>query len=150
MPGDSSAQNFFAHYSIQGEPHKRSYMKQVVKGSDKYTFIAVDACLAPGPKRPYNFIGVLSSNETKHIVALADEARQMGSTQTIWFGHYPSSCVASMGNTSLGQLIGRYREGLVYLSGHLHTLGGLVPRMYALQPDGFLELELADWKKGRM
>lgn len=38
----------------------------------------------------------------------------------------------------------------MYLCGHLHTLGGLVPHMYGLQKEGFLELELADWKKNRM
>lgn len=38
---------------------------------------------------------------------------------------------------------------VVYLCGHLHTLGGLVPQMYTMQNEGFAELELADWKDGR-
>lgn len=38
---------------------------------------------------------------------------------------------------------------IVYLCGHLHTLGGLVPQMYTMQSEGFAELELADWKDGR-
>jgi len=39
---------------------------------------------------------------------------------------------------------------IVYLCGHLHTLGGLVPQMYTIQNEGFAELELADWKDGRV
>lgn len=44
---------------------------------------------------------------------------------------------------------GQYKESMVYLCGHLHTLGGTVPDMYTLQQEGFLELELADWKDNR-
>jgi hypothetical protein len=39
---------------------------------------------------------------------------------------------------------------VAYLCGHLHTLGGLVPQMYTIQNEGFVELELADWKDERM
>lgn len=45
---------------------------------------------------------------------------------------------------------GRYRKSMVYLCGHYHMLGGMVPNMYTLQKAGFLELELADWKDNRM
>lgn len=41
-------------------------------------------------------------------------------------------------------------SGVVYLCGHLHSLGGLVPAMYTRQRTGLLELELEDWKDGRM
>lgn len=151
MPGESSSMNFFRNYSVQGSQHKRSYLRQVEKGGVKYSFIAVDACLEPGPKRPFNFIGVLSLNDTKHIAGLAKKARQNGGNHTIWFGHYPTSCIVSMetGSWGLRRLIGQYDEGLAYLCGHLHKLGGMVPRMYTLQHDGFLELELGDWKANR-
>lgn len=151
MPGDRSPQNFFQQYSVQGGVHKRSYMKQVQKGDEKYTFIAVDACLEPGPKRPFNFIGLLSQNDTAHIVSLAEQARRSGGNYTIWFGHYPTSCIVTMdtGSWGLRQLIGEYEEGIAYLCGHLHTLAGMVPHMYTLQRDGFLELELGDWKTNR-
>ena len=39
--------------------------------------------------------------------------------------------------------------GLVYLSGHLHTLGGLAPALYTLHRTGTPELELGDWKENR-
>lgn len=44
----------------------------------------------------------------------------------------------------------KIRHGSVYLCGHLHTMGGLVPNMYAYQQSGYLELELADWKDSRL
>lgn len=127
-------------------------MKQIDKGGERYSFIAVDACLEPGPKRPFNFIGVLSFNDTKHIVELANEARRNGGNHTFWFGHYPTSCIVTMETGSYGvrKLIGHYPEGVVYMCGHLHRLGGMVKRMYTLQNEGFLELELGDWKLSRM
>ncbi len=33
-----------------------------------------------------------------------------------------------------------------YLCGHFHTVGGLIQQMYSTQPNGYLEIELADWK----
>ena len=41
------------------------------------------------------------------------------------------------------------RQGIAYLCGHLHTLGGLVPSMYARPVEGHLELEAGDWKENR-
>lgn len=38
---------------------------------------------------------------------------------------------------------------LVYLCGHFHTLGGLMPVLHTRHPDGTLELELGDWKTSR-
>lgn len=154
VPGDASAQNFFREFSVQGAAHPRSYMRTVhgVAGPERYTFIAVDACLDPGPKRPFNFIGVLSAKDTDDIERLAQEARLAGSSYTIWFGHYPTSCVVSMGAGSWGlrRVIGAHEESMVYMCGHLHRLGGLVPQMYTLQSEwGFLELELGDWKANR-
>ncbi|GFS22928.1 transmembrane protein 62 [Elysia marginata] len=43
-----------------------------------------------------------------------------------------------------------YRGSIMYLCGHLHTLGDLVPRMYAKHKTGQLELELGDWKDNRV
>lgn len=151
MPGSQSETHYFNQYAVQGEKNPRAYMKQILKGNEKYTFIAVDACLEPGPKRPFNFIGVLTEEDTNHLKKLADEARRNGGNYTIWFGHYPTSCIITAGTGSYGlrKLIGGYDESFAYLCGHLHNFGGTVPRMFALQQDGFLELELGDWKKFR-
>lgn len=152
VAGSRSDSDLFIQYSVQGKENPRAYMKQVQKGTEKYTFIAVDACLKPeGPKRPFNFIGVLSQNDTNYLRHLANEARKNGGNYTIWFGHYPTSCIITgeAGSHGLRRLIGDYDESYAYLCGHLHNFGGSVPRMFTLQQDGFLELELGDWKKFR-
>lgn len=115
-----------------------------------YTYIAVDACLEPGPKRPFNFVGVLDEVEVDEINGLMEKTRATGTNYTIWFGHFPTSCILSPNEINVRDLIGQLDSGLVYLCGHLHTLGGLVPRMYSLQKAGFMELELGDWKDNRM
>lgn len=71
---------------------------------------------------------------------------QSKSSPIIWFGHYPSSFIVSKPK-SIRPLM---KRGTAYLSGHLHTAGHFVPQMYTRQREGFLELELADWKKERV
>lgn len=142
----------FKRFSIQGPKHKRSYMELVKDPSgDLYSFIAVDASLEPGPKRPYNFIGVLTQDDSDQIQHLVDEARRAGANYTIWFGHYPTTCVVTKNkeNRSLRRIIKDHNTSLAYLCGHLHSLAGLVPKMYALQEESFLELEVADFKNHR-
>lgn len=100
-------------------------MKQIRGNSGElYTFIAVDACLEPGPKRPFNFVGILSKTDTEHIEHLVEESRANGGNYTVWFGHYPTSCIVSnAGKWNLRRFIGQHNEGMVYMCGHLHTLG---------------------------
>lgn len=152
MASDDAPENYYRKYSVQGNEHKRSYMHQVRgNGGELYTFIAVDACLNPGPKRPFNFIGILTKNDTTSIDHLMQKTKESGGHYTVWFGHYPTSCVITMdaGDWDLRRAIGKNDDGMVYLCGHLHTLGGMVPHMYSLQKSGYLELELADWKTTR-
>ena len=125
-------------------------MYQTKIGFEKYSFIAVDACLKPGPRRPFNFIGALDDNEISKIYKYLNHSRDSNADYIIWFGHYPTSCIMTTNDGGLRSIIGQYNESLMYLCGHFHTLGGTVPNMYSLQQAGFLELELADWKDGRM
>ncbi|KAJ9593699.1 hypothetical protein L9F63_014747 [Diploptera punctata] len=125
-------------------------MYQVRKGGELYSFIGVDACLEPGPRRPFNFVGVLSRSEMEHVKRLSDDAKRKGTNFTIWFGHYPTSCILAPGPGGVRSLIGQYAESMAYVCGHYHTLGGTVPNMYTLQQAGFLELELGDWKDNRL
>lgn len=152
VPGRNSSKNFFTKYSIQGKRNQKSYMYQKKVGNEKYTFIAVDACLDPGPKRPHNFIGLLKKEDTDMLTDFAEKSKASGGNYTIWFGHYPSSCILAPGAGPRGVrgVIGAVPEGYVYLCGHLHTFGGMVPNMYTLHKEGFLELELGDWKNNRM
>ena len=38
---------------------------------------------------------------------------------------------------------------MVFFSGHIHSLLGLAPEIYTKQLDGYLDLELTDWKDSR-
>ncbi|XP_014599513.1 PREDICTED: transmembrane protein 62-like [Polistes canadensis] len=145
-----SKNNYYSNYSIQGKKYPRSYMHKVTVGSETYSFIAIDACLKPGPKRPFNFVGVLDKQELRKIEELVNVSNYNNADYIIWFGHYPTSCILSQSKTNIRNIIGRYKESMVYLCGHYHTLGGTVPNMYTKQQAGFLELELADWKDNRM
>lgn len=145
-----SKQNFYSNFSIQGKKHARSYLYQITKNNIKYSFIGIDACLDPGPKRPFNFVGILDEKEVNYISSLTDKIKNDGTNYTIWFGHFPTSCILTYGGKSIRDMIGEDKNGLAYLCGHLHKLGGLVPNMYTLQKAGFLELELGDWKDNRM
>jgi hypothetical protein len=119
-------------------------MYTLTKESEKYSFIAVDACLEPGPRRPFNFIGSITDDQFELLQKLEQESRR--SNGTVWFGHYPTSCIVSP-NPGIRHLM---RSGVAYLCGHLHTLGNLVKNMYTVQKTGILELELGDWKDNRM
>lgn len=143
-----SKENYYQNYSIQGKTYPRSYYYQV-KRDETYSFIGMDACLEPGPRRPFNFVGMLNRAEILAIKKMVEEIEANGSNYTIWFGHFPTSCILTE-NGGVRELIASHEKGLAYLCGHLHQLGGIVPKMYTLQHAGFLELELGDWKDNRM
>ncbi|KAG5862870.1 hypothetical protein JTB14_023940 [Gonioctena quinquepunctata] len=146
----NSKQNFFTNYSMQGKNHPRSYMYQIRKRNNLYTFIGIDACLEPGPRRPFNFVGILDDVEVDEIYSLIEKTEASPNNYTIFFGHFPTSCILTPGSENVRDMIGKHKKGLVYVCGHLHKLGGLVPKMYTLQKAGFLELELGDWKDNRV
>lgn len=125
-------------------------MYQVRKGDELYSFVGIDACLEPGPRRPFNFIGMLDDVEVHEIESILNKLEETGSNHTIWFGHFPTSCIISPSEGGVRGLIERDKQGVVYVCGHLHRLGGLVPKMYTLQKEGYLELELGDWKDNRV
>ncbi|XP_023024648.2 transmembrane protein 62 isoform X1 [Leptinotarsa decemlineata] len=145
-----SKQNFFTNYSIQGKKNPRSYRYQMRKRNNLYTFIGIDACLEPGPRRPFNFVGILDDLEVNELNSLIQQTENSPNNYTVFFGHFPTSCIITPGHESVRDMIGKHKEGMVYVCGHLHRLGGLVPKMYTLQKAGFLELELGDWKDNRV
>lgn len=145
-----SRENYFANFSIQGKANPRSYLYQLEKNGDVYSFIAVDACSQPGPRRPFNFVGMLDDVELTVINNMVKQIESSNSKYTIWFGHFPTSCILSQEPGGIRSLIREHDHSLAYLCGHLHTLGGAIPEMYTLQHGGFLELELGDWKDNRM
>ncbi len=150
----------FSEYSMSWKNHKsQSYCYTHKTPFGIYNFIAVDVCPDPGPKRPYNFFGVLhlvivchGSHLTVVIqVLLQDDLvglktlAQKPANHTIWFTHFPSS-VISTDHHALRQLMS---TSIAHVCGHLHTLGGLMPHMYGKHPSGHLELELGDFRNSR-
>ncbi|XP_025020778.1 transmembrane protein 62 isoform X1 [Python bivittatus] len=141
IPSLESVRNYYRKYSAWQKDGSFHYVHSTPFG--KYSFICVDASLSPGPKRPYNFYGILNANKMEELSALISESH--ASNHTILFGHYPTSSIIS---ASPGIRVAM-RFALVYLCGHFHTLNGLMPVLHTRHPDGTLELELGDWMENR-
>jgi len=131
-----SDNNYYRIYSVQGRHHKRHYVYTINDGSDTYSFVGVDACLEPGPNRPFNTIGLLHKEDIDSLRDLKKKTAQ--DNMTIWFGHYPTRAINGP-QLGLSSLING-----PYLSGHVH-----MPNLYAYQSPGFLDIELADWRAKR-
>jgi len=69
-------------------------MYNVNTGLETFSFIAIDACLKPGPKRPFNFIGFLDQDEINRIQQLVNRSKE-NAAHAIMFGHYPTSSIIS-------------------------------------------------------
>ncbi|CAH0714521.1 unnamed protein product, partial [Brenthis ino] len=149
----NSPENYFKHYSVQGGVNPKSYVHIIDHNGVKIAFLGIDACPEPGLRRPFNFIGILDNQEQENIRKLKIEA-ETNADHVIWFGHYPTSCILALANDSrkldLRELIGSFGGSQVYVCGHLHSMGGLIKRMYTKHKKGYLELELGDWKDNRM
>ncbi|XP_038597461.1 transmembrane protein 62 isoform X3 [Tachyglossus aculeatus] len=128
-------------YSVLRQDGAFHYIHSTSFGN--YSFICVDATPSPGPKRPYNFFGILNENQMAELSALATESHR--SNQTVWFGHYPTSTIISP-SPGIRTIM---RSATAYLCGHLHTLGGLMPVLHSQHSQGTLELELGDWMDNR-
>ncbi|KAM3851808.1 transmembrane protein 62-like [Vipera latastei] len=141
IPSLENVRNYYRKYSAWQKDGSFHYVHRTPFG--KYSFTCVDASLDPGPKRPYNFYGMLNANKMAELSALISESHD--SNHTILFGHYPTSSIISVSPGIRTAM----RFALVYLCGHFHTLGGLMPVLHTRHPDGTLELELGDWKDNR-
>ncbi|KAM3594319.1 uncharacterized protein V6R79_005738 [Siganus canaliculatus] len=136
-----SVNNYYRKYSANQKVGSFHYVHKTPFGN--YSFVCVDATLTPGPKRPYNFFGIL--NQTQMDLLDTFRAESLKSNQSIWFGHYTTSTVVSP-SPGVRDLM---RSAVAYLCGHLHTLGGLMPVLHSRHPQGTLELELGDWMDNR-
>uniref|UniRef100_A0A8C6DBQ4 Transmembrane protein 62 n=1 Tax=Moschus moschiferus TaxID=68415 RepID=A0A8C6DBQ4_MOSMO len=120
IPSLESVENYYRKYSAVRRDGSFHYVHSTPFGN--YSFISLDATLNPGPKRPFNFFGILDQKQMEALLLLAKESS--------WSNH--SICSAT-----------------AYLCGHLHTLGGLMPVLHTRHFQGTLELELGDWKDNR-
>lgn len=90
----NSDNNYYRKYSIQGPEHPRSYFYvHKMNNSEKIGFLGVDSCLEVGTKRPFNFVGQLTSVEMESIHSFLDESRSVNVNYLLWFGHYPTSTI---------------------------------------------------------
>ncbi|XP_005799357.1 transmembrane protein 62 [Xiphophorus maculatus] len=136
-----SVNNYYRKYSANQKVGSFHYVHTTPFGN--YSFVCVDATLTPGPKRPYNFFGIL--NQTQMDLLNKFRAESLTSNQSIWFGHYTTSTIVSPSPGVRDTM----RSAVAYLCGHLHTLGGLMPVLHSRHPHGTLELELGDWMDNR-
>jgi hypothetical protein len=81
-------------------------MYNVNVGSENYSFIAIDACLKPGPRRPFNFVGILDQQEINKIEQLISQSKDSNVNYAIAFGHYPTSCILSQSDTNIRNILG--------------------------------------------
>ncbi|CAF0776147.1 unnamed protein product [Adineta steineri] len=138
-PNPESDQSFYRIYSNQGPLHKGSYQYTIkTNDNDTYSFVGLDMCPRPGAGRPFNFLGIIPTDEMNNIKDLSQQTKT--SNTTIFFGHYPLAFTYSKGLMEL------MAHGIVYLNGHLHSG---IKHLYARHSDGLLELELGDWKDNR-
>ncbi|XP_023414511.2 transmembrane protein 62 isoform X1 [Loxodonta africana] len=141
IPSLESVENYYRKYSAVHKDGSFHYVHRTPFGN--YSFICVDATLSPGPKRPYNFFGILNEKQMEELLLLAKESSW--SNHTIWFGHFTTSTILS----SSPGIRSIMSSATAYLCGHLHTLGGLMPVLHTRHFQGTLELEVGDWKDNR-
>ncbi|XP_021551015.2 transmembrane protein 62 isoform X1 [Neomonachus schauinslandi] len=141
IPSLESVENYYRKYSAVRRDGSFHYVHSTPFGN--YSFISLDATPNPGPKRPYNFFGILDEKRMEELLLLAKESSR--SNHSIWFGHYTTSTILSP-SPGIRSIMS---SATAYLCGHLHTLGGLMPVLHTRHLQGTLELEVGDWKDNR-
>nr|XP_055172791.1 transmembrane protein 62 isoform X1 [Nyctereutes procyonoides] len=141
IPSLESIENYYRKYSAVRRDGSFHYVHSTPFGN--YSFISLDATPNPGPKRPYNFFGILDEKRMEELLLLAKESSR--SNHSIWFGHYTTSTILSP-SPGIRSIMS---SATAYLCGHLHTLGGLMPVLHTRHLQGTLELEVGDWKDNR-
>ncbi|CAH8841243.1 unnamed protein product [Trichobilharzia szidati] len=144
VPSSGHSGDYFSEYGVSGKPPKKSYIFKLLKPYGQYSFVSIDMSFEPGVKWPLNFFGYVNLDVKEQFLESVSKAK--GSNQTFIFGHYPTSTVVSQ-DLDFRSFIGA--NAFAYLCGHLHTLFGMTKRMYVLQPQGFWEWELGDWRSNR-
>ncbi|XP_033707456.1 transmembrane protein 62 isoform X6 [Tursiops truncatus] len=141
IPSLESVENYYRKYSAVRRDGSFHYVHSTPFGN--YSFISLDATVNPGPKRPFNFFGILDQKQMEDLSLLAKESSR--SNHSIWFGHFTTSTILSP-SPGIRSIMS---SATAYLCGHLHTLGGLMPVLHTRHFQGTLELEVGDWKDNR-
>lgn len=84
-------------------------MYNINTGLETFSFIAIDACLKPGPKRPFNFIGILDEDEINRIQQLVNLSKESNAAHVVVFGHYPTSSIITQSDTNIRSILGKIK-----------------------------------------
>lgn len=103
VPDLDHKKNLFRTYSGQGETNPSSYKYTHKLKFGEYSFIAMDATPNPGPRRPFNFIGILREKQINLLNKMSLESSS--SNMTFWFGHYPTSLIITEDGSNIRQLM---------------------------------------------
>ena len=68
-------EDFYQHFGIM-KKESRMYWKSVKYNNVTYGFVAMDATLVPGPKRPFNFFGSLDAIQLENFEFILSEAQK--------------------------------------------------------------------------
>eukprot|EP00795_Rhopilema_esculentum_P003471 gene3471-1852_t len=159
-----SPNNFYRKFGSSGRLFGNSSSFQFVLKLPfgKYSFNGIDLAPEPGPRRPFNFFGVVSQQDIDKIAAIGESSKRCN--MSFWFGHYPLSVInaPSKDETTLYTMDMKIESVTTRIETDTRNIiswfadnhmtpneGGLVPRMYARPVEGHLELEAGDWKENR-
>lgn len=112
------------------------------------SIIGLDSCPYPGPPRPSNFFGYITSEQLDMLESFIKESERLSipPLHRIVLNHYPIT-TNMFSKTSTKKTFAELSKSIgLYLCGHLHDLGGIAPELYAIHPTGFAELEVSDMK----
>ena len=76
-------EDFYQRFGIM-KKESRMYWKSVIYNNISYGFVAMDATLVPGPKRPFNFFGSLDSTQLENFELILSEAQKHTGSFLIW------------------------------------------------------------------
>ena len=136
--------DYFTQYSVTSN-RSRIISEIISKNDGSYGVIGIDTTLSPGPKYPFNFFGYINNDIMEDFKITMAEIRNSTDFQLV-FGHYPSNLITKS-RQEWSSVMSVNSSKLVYICGHLHRI---IPRMYSKQNEGFIELELGDWKNNKM
>jgi hypothetical protein len=143
--GPSRPFNFFGHYTAGAVDAAERAAADV-----RRTSVAASDNAGPDDQPP----GAGATEAPK-----LDDTAAPGGVLPVLVSHYPRCVTTSSASASGKPLWSAVRNGVrddsdvrtpsLLITGHLHTLLGLAPRMYARHRDGTLELEIGDFKEHR-
>ncbi|KAJ3406595.1 Transmembrane protein 62 [Chytriomyces hyalinus] len=135
-------------YASMSATKSQGYHHLHQKSFGKYTFASLDACPVIGVARPFNFFGILDTNDMNALAAIIDQSQRESHRHVFLATHYPLSTMIKTARTNDGRDFNQLARGAsLWVSGHLHRLVGGV-RLYTFHKDtDLLELEVGDLKE---